>query len=61
MFFLYSPSLPFEQEEQEKTFTCRNDIAAAMYEDLKDILEDNITVEDFENEIDWVSTYGAGE
>ena len=60
VFFLYSPNLPFEMKEQEKAFTCKDDIAIAMYEDLKDILKDNITVEDFKNKIDWVSACGAG-
>lgn len=59
-FFLYSPNLPFERNEEEKAFTSKDDIATAMYESIKDILLDDVTLESFKEKMEWVSTYGAG-
>lgn len=58
--FLYTPSLPFELHEQEKAFKTREDIKVAMYESIKEILLDDVTLENFKEKMDWVSTYGAG-
>lgn len=59
-YFLYTPSSIFNMSETEKAFTCEDDIAAKMYEELKPILYDNIDFEAFKKQMDWVSTYGAG-
>lgn len=59
-FILYSANAYFQMTEQEKHFTCIEDIAVAMYELLKSVLDPTkISCENFKEKIDWISTYGC--
>lgn len=56
---IYTPNAHFMMHYTEKGFTCKDDIAIAMYKLLKPYLKDTVTEETFMTGLEWVSTYGC--